>query len=58
MLKKTKLALIGALLLGSTAMASAQNATDRPDMLYQPQLQYDSQGNQNKNVGENGGGGA
>jgi hypothetical protein len=58
MLKKTKLALIGALLLGSTAMASAQNATDRPDTLYQPQQQNGVQGNPNKNVGEAGGGGA
>jgi hypothetical protein len=59
MLKKTKLALIGALVLGSTAIASAQNATDRPDTGYfQPQQQNDVQGNPNKNVGEDGGGGA
>jgi hypothetical protein len=55
MLKKTKLALIGALVLGSTAMASAQNATDRQDTGYQMQQQNDVQGNPNKNVGENGG---
>ena len=53
MLKKTKLALIGALVLGSTAMASAQNATDRQDTGYQQQQNV--QGNPNKNVGENGG---
>jgi hypothetical protein len=57
MLRKTKLALIGALVLGSTAIASAQNATDRPDTGYQPQQQQQNgvQGNPNKDVGENGG---
>ena len=59
MLKKTKLVLIGALLLGSTAIASAQSAMDRPDAgFYQPQQQNGVQGNPNKNVGESGGGGA
>jgi hypothetical protein len=58
MLKMTKLALIGALVLGSTAIASAQSATDRPDAgFYQSQQQNGVQGNPNKNVGENGGGG-
>ncbi len=56
LLKKTKLALIGALVLGSMAIASAQNATDRPDTCsYQQQQQNGVQGNPNKNVGENGG---
>jgi hypothetical protein len=59
MLKKMKLALIGALVLGSTAIASAQNATDRPDTGYQPsQQQSGVQGNPNKDSGENAGGGA
>ena len=62
MLKKIKLALIGAFVLGSTAIAAAQNATDRPDASYfqpqQQQQQNDVQGNPNKNVGEDGGGGA
>ena len=58
MLKKTKLALIGALVLGSTAIASAQNATDRPDTGDQLQAQNSIQGNPNKNTGEDGGGGA
>jgi hypothetical protein len=59
MLKMTKLALIGALVLGSTASAFAQSAMDRPDAgFYQPQQQNGVQGNPNKNVGENGGGGS
>ena len=58
MLKKTKLALIGALVLGSTAVASAQNAADPRDTGFSPQQQNGVQGNPNKNVGEDGGGGA
>ncbi len=58
MLNKTKLALIAAIVLGSTAFASAQSAIDRPDFGYQSQQQNNVQGNPNKNTGENAGGGA
>ena len=58
MLNKTKLALIAAIVLGSTTLASAQAAIDRPDFGYQPQQQNNVQGNPNKNIGENAGGGA
>ena len=55
MLNKTKLALVAAILLGSTAFASAQTAIDRPDFGYSQQQQNNVQSNPNKNVGENGG---
>lgn len=55
MLKITKLALIGALVLGSTAIASAQNAPDRPNTGYSQPQQNNVQGNPDKDAGENGG---